>query len=308
MILDTLFPVFAIIFLGSVLRRTNFVSREFFMASDRLVYFIFFPAMLFWKIGTGQASAGIELSFFLAVLCAVLLIFALSTLYIIFSKLPDFQAGSFSQSCYRFNTYIGMAIILKAAGDEGVFLFAVLIGFIIPVINLLSVSILIWFSGKTYKPSEKLWYLARSLATNPIILGCLAGIAFSLSGLRLPVFIDNTLSLVSMITLPLALISIGSAFSFKKLEGYFLPSAIASFFKLVLLPAAGFVFMLIFGINDVAFLTGMIFFCLPTSTAIYVLSSQMNSDTELASASIVVSTLFSFVTLSVVLALAQRTG
>jgi predicted permease len=48
----------------------------------------------------------------------------------------------------------------------------------------------------------------------------------------------------------------------------------------------------------------MIFFCLPTSTAIYVLSSQMNSDTELASASIVVSTLFSFVTLSVALALA----
>jgi predicted permease len=53
----------------------------------------------------------------------------------------------------------------------------------------------------------------------------------------------------------------------------------------------------------VPFQTGMIFFCLPTSTAIYVLSSQLNSDTELASAAIVVSTLLSFGALSVALLL-----
>jgi predicted permease len=303
-ILDTLFPIFAIIMLGSALRQTSFVSLDFFMASDRLVYFIFFPALLFWKIGTGEPSTTIELSLFLSVLCAVLLVFAASTLYILFSNISDFQAGTFSQSCYRFNSYIGMAIVLKAAGDQGVFLFAVLIGFIIPVINLLSVGILIWFSGKTYQPKEKLQHLVRSLSTNPIILACLAGIAFSMTGYRLPLFIDNTLSLVSMITLPLALISIGSAFSLKKVQGYLLPSVIASAFKLILLPAAGALFMTLFGVTGISFLTGMIYFCLPTSPAIYVLSSQMNSDTELASASIVISTIFSFASLSAALSLA----
>jgi hypothetical protein len=48
---------------------------------------------------------------------------------------------------------------------------------------------------------------------------------------------------------------------------------------------------------------GMIFFALPVSTAIYVLSSQMHSDPDLASATIVVSTLLSFLSLSVVLLL-----
>jgi hypothetical protein len=59
--------------------------------------------------------------------------------------------------------------------------------------------------------------------------------------------------------------------------------------------------MKIFGVTQTAYQVGLIFFCLPTSTAIYVLSSQMNSDTQLASASIVVSTLLSFVSLSVAL-------
>jgi hypothetical protein len=48
---------------------------------------------------------------------------------------------------------------------------------------------------------------------------------------------------------------------------------------------------------------GLIFFALPASTAIYVLSSQMNSDTDLASSAIVLSTLLSFFSLSYILLL-----
>ncbi|MFW5931150.1 MAG: AEC family transporter, partial [Desulfosalsimonas sp.] len=101
--------------------------------------------------------------------------------------------------------------------------------------------------------------------------------------------------------LPLALISIGSAFSFKKFGGHLKPAAAAAAFKLILLPAAGAGLMHLFNVEGISFQTGMIYFCLPTSTAIYVLSSQLHSDTELASAAIVISTLFSFVPLSVVL-------
>lgn len=298
MILNTLFPVFAIIFLGSILSMSGFVRREFFSASDRLVYFIFFPCMLFWKIGTGQPSGNVDPLFFAAVLCAVILVFAASTLYIVIARVPAFQAGTFSQSCYRFNAYIGMAIVLKAIGSEGVLLFAVLIGLLIPVINILCVGILIWHSGTARRTGEKCRYLAQALAKNPLILACLAGIGFSVSGLSLPLFVDNTLALLSEITLPLALVSIGSAFSLKRLGGHLRLSAAAAAFKLLLLPTAGYFFMKSFGINGIPFQTGLVFFCLPASTAIYVLSSQLNSDTELASASVVVSTLLSVFSLS----------
>jgi predicted permease len=47
----------------------------------------------------------------------------------------------------------------------------------------------------------------------------------------------------------------------------------------------------------------MIYFTLPTSAALYVLSSQLDSDTDLASATIVMSTGMSFFSLSVALLL-----
>jgi hypothetical protein len=46
---------------------------------------------------------------------------------------------------------------------------------------------------------------------------------------------------------------------------------------------------------------GILFLSLPTSTALYVLSSQLNSDTELASAAIALSTLLSILSLSAAL-------
>jgi hypothetical protein len=48
---------------------------------------------------------------------------------------------------------------------------------------------------------------------------------------------------------------------------------------------------------------GMLFFALPTSTAIFILSSQLNSDIRLASAAIVISTLLGIFSLTLVLTL-----
>ncbi|HBH32645.1 MAG TPA: transporter, partial [Desulfofustis sp.] len=89
--------------------------------------------------------------------------------------------------------------------------------------------------------------------------------------------------------------------SFSGLRAPLRLATVAAAFKLVLLPATAAVLYALFGLEGVARQTGLIFFCLPASTAIYVLSSQLRSDTELASAAIVISTIFSFVSLSVAL-------
>ena len=303
MVLNSLFPVFAIILMGRILQGTNFIKKEFLTTSDRLVYYIFFPCMLFYKIGGNQGAESLDFTLPLAGVCALFLIFILSTLYIVYGDVTDFQAGTFSQSCYRFNTYIGMAIVMTALGEEGIIRFGLLIGVVIPIINILSVSILIWFSGKEYTIAQRGGKLFKEAVSNPLILACLAGFIFSRWGCGFPVFIDNTLKLVSTVTLPLALISIGSAFTLKKLKGYLKLSMISAAFKMILFPLSGVLFMTLFGVTGMEFKAGLIFFCMPTSTSIYILSSQMNSDTDLASASIVFSTLVSFISLSVALSL-----
>lgn len=302
-ILDTILPLFVLLLLGSVLKLTQITNESFLKTADKLVYYIFFPAMLFWKIGNSTGNTGFSPGLCLAGILAVVLVFGLSLFFIHQSQMPGFQAGSFSQACYRFNTYIGMAIVMNTLGEEGVRHFGILVGFVIPLINVLAVSVLIWHSDQKLNMKGKIVFFTRALISNPLIIGCVAGILVSKSGFVFPRVMNNTLGLMTSITLPLALISIGGTLSFKGLACHARASLAAACFKLLVLPVVGFFMLKTFFVTGIPFKTGMIFFCLPTSTAIYVLSAQLNSDTELASAAIMLSTLFSFVSLSVALLL-----
>ncbi len=300
-VFNTLFPVLALIAMGAILRRTGFTSRSFLQTADRLVYFILFPALLFWKIAAAPPGQDGISAFLLAAISAVLTVYLLSTLFIVFGPVPRRCAGSFSQSCYRFNTYIGMAVVLYAMGERGVEQFSIIIGFTIPLINVLAVSTLIWFSDTQYKRSEKRRLLLRAVASNPLILGCLSGLIYQHLPLPLPACIQNTLRLATMATLPLALLSIGGSLTMAGAKTHLPLATAAAGFKLLLLPALGWIYLSAFGADALAFKTGMIFFTLPTSTALYVLSAQLGSSTGLASAAIVVSTILSILPLSLAL-------
>jgi predicted permease len=300
-VLNSIFPVFALIILGSVLKWFHFINDDFLKTSDRLIYFIFFPALLFWKIGAPSSPTPVDWKLSLAVLSAVFAIYAAGLVFIKINRIADFKVGSFSQCTYRFNTYVGMAIILIALGDESVREFAVMIGVAIPFINLLAVSTLIWHSGNSYHTFKKAGLVLKAILSNPLILACFAGIFYSKVGLPFPRFADNTFRLSSLVTLPLALISIGGSLNIAKLKGQLKMSMVANLFKLLLLPAAGYFFLRAYGVTPIPFKVGMIYFALPTSTAAYILSSQLQSDVDLAAATIFLSTLLSAISLSVVM-------
>jgi hypothetical protein len=302
-VLNSLFPIITLLVIGGILKKMGLTNATFLRTSDRLIYYFFFPVMLFWKIGGASLDKGIDWNFCLASLATLVAMFVLSTIVIKVLRIGDFQAGSYSQSCYRFNTYIGVAVILNSLGTEGVKYFGIMIGFAIPLINLFAVSTLIWFSGQKVGLKERIGILSKSLVSNPLILGCLAGIFYSELFGVFPVFINNSLSLISMVALPMALVSVGGSLTFSGVKGNLAQSLSAAALKLVALPLLGLLIFHFFNVTGLPFKVGMIFFCLPTSTAIYVLSSQLNSDTVLASAAIVVSTLLSFVSLSVALLL-----
>jgi predicted permease len=302
-VLNSLFPIVVLLLFGHILKRQGLTTSSFLSTGDKLIYYFFFPVMLFWKIGGASFEHGIDVRFCLATLAALATIFMVSIAAIKLFRVSSFQAGSFSQSCYRFNTYIGVAVILNSLGGEGVKYFGLLIAFAIPLINVLAVSTLIWFSGQEITLRRRVAITFRALVANPLILGCLAGLVYSRSIGWFPAFIDNTLSMISLVALPLALLSIGGNLTFKGVRGNLKLCLNAAVIKLIFLPATGCLYYYLFGVTGIKLKVGMIFFALPASTAIYVLSSQMNSDTELASSAIVLSTLLSFFSLSIVLLL-----
>jgi predicted permease len=301
MVLNNLFPVFALLLFGHLLKRAGFTHDAFLKTADKLIYYIFFPVLLFWKIGAAASDHIGDPGLYKATVCAVVGVYALSSLYIKLFRVPAYQAGSFSQSCYRFNTYIGMAVVLNALGEDGARQFSILIGLIIPIINILAVSTLSWYSEKKVKFSQRASLTAKALVTNPLIIACLAGIIYWKFIGGFPVFIENTFRLASFVTLPLALLSIGGALTLGGMRDHFKLSLVACGFKLAILPLAGYLLLNAFDTTGISFKVGMIYFALPTSTALYILSSQLSSDTQLASAAIALSTILSFISLSVAL-------
>jgi predicted permease len=111
------------------------------------------------------------------------------------------------------------------------------------------------------------------------------------------------LKLSSAVALPLAMLSIGGALTLNTVRDHFKMSLISSVFKLVVLPVTGYLLLMLFGVSGLVLKVGLIYFALPTSPALYILASQLNSDTDLASASVALSTILSFFSLSIALLL-----
>jgi len=240
LVFSSLFPVFSLLLLGRLLKQMKLTNDLFLKLSDRLVYFIFFPALLFWKIGSAETGDFINWDLCLAIVMSIAIIYIISALALKLFDISDYKAGSFSQSCYRFNTYIGMAIVFYAYGEAGVQHFGILIGIAIPFINVLAVSTLIWYSGKAKASGSGLSIFFKEILTNPLVVACAAGLLYARALGEFPVYIENTLRLMSAVALPLALISIGGALTLKSLKGNLAIASIASIIKLLFLPLVGF--------------------------------------------------------------------
>ena len=101
--------------------------------------------------------------------------------------------------------------------------------------------------------------------------------------------------------LPLALISIGASFSFKKLRGDLAVALLATINKIVLMPIVTGVLLVMFGVQGQELAIGVLLAGTPVAAAAYIMAQQLHSDPELSGAIIALSTLCSLATYTVTL-------
>jgi len=140
--------------------------------------------------------------------------------------------------------------------------------------------------------------IARQIATNPIILACLAGIAWSVLKLRFPGMVDRTFRLLTPATLPLALLCLGGSFSFERARKGFAVAAIAAFLKGGVLTGIGIALYRWMGLSGEDMRIGAIMLGCPTAVVTYVMAARLRGDTDLAGTIVIVSTAASAVTIT----------
>jgi predicted permease len=211
------------------------------------------------------------------------------------------ETGVFVQGSFRANlAYVGLPIVFSAVGPAGLRKAGILLGFIVPLLNGLSIVALMTphGAGKGEGIATTASRIARQIVTNPIILACLAGIVWSMLKLSLPGMIDRTFRLLTPATLPLSLLCLGGSFSFERARKGFAVAAVASFLKGVVLAGIGIVLYRWMGLSGEDMRIGVIMLGCPTAVVTYVMAARLQGDTDLAGTIIIVSTVTSVVTIT----------
>ena len=295
-IITTIIPIFIIIIIGWFARWRGFIPPEFISPANRLVYYIAIPAMIFHSISKASLKTQFDATVLAITLLSVLAIFAVAWSAGKINRVRRGQRGTFIQTAFHGNLgYIGLAVAYYFLGNEGFVRASIIAGFIMILQNFLAVVALQLNSDKPSATGNRFEVAFRILG-NPVILSAMAGILFSLSGLRVPLIIDRSLDILSGFALPMALLVIGGSLSFELMQLRILRVLSSGFMKLILLPGLGFALYRLFGLDSQAYLPGLILLASPTATITYVMAKEMNGDTDFAVAAISISTMFSAIT------------
>ncbi len=289
-------PIFALILLGSLLKRMSGVSEEGWRGLERLIYFVFFPALLFHSLARASIDFAAALPMLITGLMVTLAGMGLGYLSkFLFHDPPKVFASAF-QCSFRFNSYVGLAVAGALHGQAGIAAIGLLMGFLVPLANVASVAVLA-------RHGESNWL--REILGNPLIIATAGGVAFALLGWTLPDLLSQILGLLAQASLPIGLVAVGAGLRLDSLSharGHLWYGVTV---KLLALPALAWWLGGLFGLDATHFEIALMFAALPMSTVAYVLAVRMGGDGRITATQVAVTTLLSMVSLPLWLALAR---
>ena len=313
--LNATVPIFLIIALGFFLQRIGFLNDGFNKTANELVFRCALPVSLFRSIAGMDFYSAFDPVFCLFCFCVTTVMFF--AIWGLSSRLlkDKGQVGAFSQAAARSSAAVlGIALAENIYGSAG--MVPMMIMSSVPFFNVYSVLILSFspkvdWEGYLLPPAGGLGAVKRAcvnVITNPLILGILAGLPFSLLRLSVPTILDSALSSIGATATPLALLVVGASFSGKEAMTRWKGAAAASVIKLLILPALVLPLAALLGFRQSEMVAILIMVGSPTTVACYVMARNMQADSVLTSNTILISTALSSVTITLWLYLMLQMG
>lgn len=294
-------PIFGLIFVGFLLYRYDFPSKDFWPVSERLTYYVLFPALLVSGLSGREfddSATGLAVVLFVSV-CIVAV-----GLVAIRSRLnmdgPVFT--SVFQGAIRPNTYVGLSAAAALLGPDWMTYSAVALLTLVPLVNVLCVLILSRHGNNGCGLKQTILEIFK----NPLILACITGFLLTGFHVTLPVVLNDLLTILGKAALPLGLLAVGAGLRFEGLDRQVLPVAVASVAHLIILPLVAFLLALMGGLDPVSRDAALIYTAIPVSVSAFILARQMGGDHRAMALIITAQTVISGITLPLVIALLGR--
>jgi predicted permease len=305
-IVDTLAPIVLLLGLGAMLARLRFLGAAFIADLNKLAFWVALPSLLFRSAAHASTVEGHAWLLVGLMIAATLIIAAAGWAASVALGLPPSARGTLVQSVFRGNlAYIGVPVVtysLAATGAEQSPLMAtavIVMSFTMAFYNVLAVIVL-----QASRPRAARFDVAGlvvPIATNPLLLSGLGGLAASYLRLPIPDVFDAVLKTLGDTAVPIALLCIGGSLAMTPLAGRRVWIVTAALMKVALLPIVAWALCRAAGLTLVEQRIALVYSSAPTAAAAYIMARQMDGDEALASGSIAVSTILSPLSLGVAL-------
>lgn len=306
--LNATIPIFLVMVIGYILKALHILDEHFVKTLNTFNYKVSLPVLLFRDIAESDFYSVWDTRYvlycFLVTLTSIVVIWTAAG----FLYRNKAQLGELVQASYRSSAAVlGIAFIQNIYGTSG--MAPLMIIGTVPLYNIAAVLILS-FTGPASHGLDKSSLKAsiRGILTNPIIIGILLGMIVSACRISFPVIITKTISNISVLATPLALIGLGAGFEGRKALKEIVPTSVATLLKLVVLPAVFLPLAVAMGFTGEKLVAILVMLGSPTTVSCYIMAKNMGHEGTLTSSVVVATTFLSSITLTAYLFLLRSLG
>ena len=302
-VLTVALPVFGLIVVGAGVGRFGLLGSGATIALNQFVTYLALPALLFQAMARISLAEFFNVGFLAAFVGGIAAGFALALTLGRLSGTAPANATLQALAATFCNTgYVGIPICLTAFGQSS----------LVPAVIALVVTACLQLGAAlamveaAVQPAAPFWStllkVSRVLARNPFLISPLLGILYGQTGLALPVPADRFLTILGAAATPCALVAIG--LQLVETGERFRPVLVARLTAIKLLAQPAITWLIAAQLTQlppVWVATAVIMSALPTGTSCFLLAQIYQREVATSSGVVLVSTIFSFVTLSVLL-------
>jgi len=232
-------------------------------------------------------------------LCTIALAYLLPRLPLLGRHIDPRQYAAGAQVAFRFNSFIGLALIDRLAGPSGMQLLAILMGVCIPLLNIAAVWPMARQAGTP---------VGSALVRNPLIIATVGGLLANVAGFAIPSWLDPAVSRIGGASLALGLMTAGAGLQFGSLAHSKALATSVLVIKHLASPLLALALAYLFRLDPAQTQIFLCFSALPTAPTAYVLATRMGYDGTFVAALITLSTLLGAASLSLALGLTGLMG
>lgn len=295
--LNATIPIFLMMLLGMLFRKLGWMDEVFAAKMNKFVFLVPLPVLLFEQLATVDFSEVWDIKFILFCFVVTAISITISTLISLLWKDRSVK-GEFIQATYRSSAaLLGIAFIQNIYGTAG--MAPLMIIGSVPLYNIMAVVVL-----SVFKPGNNSFDKAlvkktlKGIATNPIIIGIVAGFVWSALKLSMPSILHKTVSSIGATATPMGLMSMGATFEMKKAISKMKPTLVAVFMKLVGFCAIFLPMAALLGFRNEELIAILVMLGSATTVSCFVMARNMGHEGTLSSGVIMMTTLLSAFTLT----------